>query len=175
MFTWGTNEVWYLKVFSHSCKGIFECKVAIIFQDLPHFYFPYPGCWNARTLEYSLLANVNSPFDLFFFLWEIREEMLICCLRKFRSLVGWFPGINVPLVFPRSSKLQILGKKRKIQPLTKFGLGRSGFVFVHCLNHIQICGLERGWSQILMVENVPLQGSFLGNHDSVRLNPPPFF
>lgn len=121
-------------------------------------------------LDYSVLVNVNGPFDLFF-LWEIKAQMLIYRLHKLRSVVGWLTGINVPPVFPRSSKSQILGKIMKTQPLTKFGLSRSGFVFVHCLNHIQICGLERGWIQIVMVENLPLQGGFLGTHDSIRLNP----
>lgn len=39
------------------------------------------------------------------------------------------------------------------------------------LSHIQICGLERGGSQLVVVENLLLQGSFLGTSASIRLNP----
>lgn len=47
-----------------------------------------------------------------------------------------------------------------------------GWCFLTLLYHIQICGLERDWSLIVVVENLLLEGRFLlGTCDSIRLNP----
>ena len=117
-----------------------------------------------------MLVNLNICFDFSFFLWKIKEIMLISCLHKFRSQVGWLSNINVSLYFSSNRINYRFGDDTKIQFLTKCVLCRSGLggVFLHCF----ITGLERDWSLIVVVENLLLQGTFLlGTHYSVQLNP----
>lgn len=58
----------------------------------------------------------------------------------------------------------------KIQLLTKFVLGRSGFVFVHYLIIFRYVVWKDAEAKLVVVENLLLQESFLGTHDSIRLN-----
>lgn len=93
-----------------------------------------------------MLVSLNICFDLSFFLWEIKEVMLISCLHKFTGQVGWLSNINVPLYFSSNRINYRFEDDTKIQFLTKCVLCRSdlGGVFLHCF----ITSLGRDWSLI---------------------------